>query len=82
MPRWSISKTKNMRSPNKDEIYEILILQHTDRITFTDAIEIVYGREAEPAEVALVDKAISKMRDGWVAMNIRTRNIRLNYYKN
>lgn len=62
-----------MRSPNKDEVFEILILQHTDGMTFKEAIEYVYNREIEPEEVQLADRAICAMRRGWVRMNIRTR---------
>lgn len=64
-----------MRRPNKEEVFEILILQHTDGMTFKEAIEYVYQREVEPEELKLASDVIHQMRNGWVRMNVRTRQI-------
>lgn len=64
-----------MRSPNKDEVFEILIVQRADDISFSEAVEFIYGREVENEEIRIVDEKINDMRSGWVAMNIRARNL-------
>lgn len=63
-----------MRSPNKDEIIEILIVQYADWVNLSEAVNVIYGREATYDEVKLVDTKIREMRRGWVAMNLRTKH--------
>ena len=62
-----------MRTPNKKEILEILILQHTDSLGFGESCEIVFDRELENEEITIASDEIHKLRSVLPPVNKRTR---------
>jgi hypothetical protein len=62
-----------MRTFSRDEIFELLIVRHTDGLSFVEAVSSLLGREATSDDCKAADEKIALMRSGWVAMS---RNIR------
>jgi len=55
-----------MRKITKDEVFEVLIVKHYERISDLDSLKILFGRDLTTEEIKYFYELIEGMRNGWV----------------
>lgn len=63
-----------MRYLNRDEIFEALVILHTDKSDFGDVVSEVMGRSATPEEIKAADTRIAELRSDLHRAAVRPRH--------